>query len=58
MVNHRNLILLAVVAFILVFSIASVQAGPSSKPGKPGLDACLAKVSELEQTIADKEATI
>ena len=58
MVHHRSLIILAAVAFILIFSTASIQAGQPAKPGKPGLDACQAKVAELEQTIADQQATI
>ena len=58
MVNHRNLILLAVAAFILIFSIASTQAKQPVNPGKPGLAECQAKVNELEQTIADQQATI
>ena len=56
MVHHRSLIILAAVAFI--FSTVSVQAGQPTKPGKPGLDACLAQVEQLQQTIATQEATI
>ena len=58
MVHHRSLTILVVVAFILIFSMASVQAGQPAKPGKPGLPECLAEVNQLKQTIADKEATI
>jgi hypothetical protein len=58
MVHHRNLIVLATVAFVLIFSMASVQAGPLSKPGNPGPPGCLAKVNELEQIIAEQQATI
>jgi len=58
MVHRRSLNILAAVAFILIFSMASVQAGQPNKPGKPGLTECLAEVNQLQQTIATQEATI
>lgn len=58
MVHHRSLTILVVVAFILIFSTVFVQAERPDKPGKPGMDACLAKVDELEQIIAEQQATI
>ena len=58
MVHHRNLIILAAVALILIFSMASVQGGQPAKPAKPGLPECLAEVNQLKQTIATQEATI
>jgi len=58
MVYYRNWIILAAVVFILIAFISSAQAGVPLKDGNPGLPGCLAKVDQLEQTIADQQATI
>jgi hypothetical protein len=58
MVHHKNLMVLGVVAFILIFSLTSVQANPPSKPGNPGLPGCLDKVNDLEEMVASQNVTI
>jgi len=58
MVHHRNWIILAAVVFTLIAFNPFAQAGPPLKEDNPGLPGCLAKVNQLEQTIADQQATI
>jgi hypothetical protein len=58
MIHYRSLTVLAGVAFFLIFSMTAAQAGPPLKEGNPGLPGCLAQVNQLQQTIADQQATI
>ncbi len=58
MVHHKNLIKLAIVAFIFIFSLTAVQAGPPLKEGNPGVPGLLAKIAQLEQQVNELQGLL
>ena len=56
---NRYLHIAVIVATLLLLVLWETNAaGPPEKPGNPGLPGCLAKVSELEDIVANQQETI